>query len=179
MSPVTGYQRAMEMWISCERSTAAAYLAGGFRWTGWVCWKHLSIKKGAAHSLGEETALASRRRKVKSRDSAIHRPTWGIRAGLAGRATVKQSLQGAATSCFLSGFTDKLLLLALPGMYVGICKGGSCPRIPLYVRKWQCFYRLRTVCSPPSLMRVAYRHVHCYTRVQIPSTSRSQCSSAL
>lgn len=48
---------------------------------------------------------------------------------------LKLSPQGAAASCFLIGFTDMLLLLTLPVVYVGKCKGNSYPRIPLYVRK--------------------------------------------
>lgn len=90
----------------------------------------------------------------------------------------KQWLQGAATSYFLPGFTDKLLLLALPVTSVGICKGSSCPQIPLYVREWQCLYHLPTLCSPPA--RCTWHTGMCIaTHVQTPNKSRWQFSSAL
>lgn len=50
--------------------------------------ENLNIKEGAAHSLGEETALASHRRKVKKghRDSQAH-------AGHQGRASRKRNCE--------------------------------------------------------------------------------------
>lgn len=57
----------------------------------------------------------------------------GVGEGLAGREILKLSLQGAARSCFFQDSQKKSLLFALPAVCVGKCKGGFCPRLPVYV----------------------------------------------